>query len=174
MRYKKFLLIPLTFFLFVFLYVNFINSLSEISETVRQSGTASKSALGEVIGVGQAVSVQVTRATKPYLFGLVNLPAYAQGIGNLTTLHTLFFWFLYALTAILTIIFIIIERRGVEMKNPWSEKSKPGTWMKLGKALGIGALFALVAFLISGDNSSLALGLLVAYLEFRLSGALFK
>ena len=47
--------------------------------------------------------------------------------------------------------------------------NKSGIWMRLAKAVGIGAIFAFVAFLISGDNSSLALGLLVAYLEFRLS-----
>ena len=82
-------------------------------------------------------------------------------------MHTLFFWSLSALTAILTVSFIIIERRGTEMKSPF-EKPKSGIWMRLGKAVGIGALFAFVAFLISGDASSLPLGLLVAYLEFRL------
>lgn len=46
---------------------------------------------------------------------------------------------------------------------------KSSTWKRLGKAIGIGALFAFVAFLISGDNSSLPLGLLVAYIEFRFS-----
>ena len=126
-----------------------------------------KSATGEVLGVGHAVTVKVTRATKSYLFGLVDLPASAQGIGSLTILHTMFFWSLYGLTAILTGIFIIIERRGIEMKSPWSEKSSSGAWMRIGKAVGLGALFALVAFLISGDASSLPLGLLVAYLEYR-------
>ncbi len=171
MRHKKFLLIPIIFFLLVFIYVNFINTLSYNSEVVREGTSAEKSASGEVIGVGQAVSVKVTRATKPYLFGLVNLPAYAQGIGDLTILHTLFFWSLYGLTAILTAIFVIIERRNVNMVkiNPKLTLSKPNMWMRLGKAVGIGALFALVSFLISGDTSSLPLGLLVAYLEFRLS-----
>ncbi len=169
MKYKKFLLIPAIFFLLVFLYVNFINSLASTIETVRQSSSAEKVTRGEVIGVGQAVSVQVTRATKSYLFGLVDLPAYAQGIGTLTGLHTAFFWSLYALAGILTIVFIIIERSGVQMKSPWSGKIKSGVWGKLAKAIGVGALFALIAFLISGDASSLPLGLLVAYLEFRFS-----
>lgn len=166
MKYAKFLLIPVIFVILVFLYVNFINSLSSFTESVGEESTE-KSASGEVLGVGHAVTVKVTRATKSYLFGLVNLPAYAQGIGNLTTFHTMFFWSLYTLTAILTGIFIIIERRGIEMKSPWSEKSSSGAWIRIGRAVGLGALFALVAFLISGDTSSLPLGLLVAYLEYR-------
>jgi len=170
--YKKFLLIPILFLLLVFLYVNFVNALTNSAETVRQSSGVEKSARGEVIGIGHAVSVQVKRATNPYLFGLVDLPAYAQGIGNLTVLHTAFFWSLYLLTAILTAIFIIIERRYPTMvKAEWG-KSGAGNksmWTKLGKSIGIGALFALAAFLISGDASSLPLGLLVAYLEFRMT-----
>ena len=51
------------------------------------------------------------------------------------------------------------------VKGFGTEKSFP--WMRLGKAIGIGALFALISFLISGDASSLPFGLLVAYLEFR-------
>lgn len=171
MRYKKFLLIPLVFFLLVLVYVSFINSFSSNSETIRQTSTGEKSVAGEVIGVGQAVSVQITRATKSYLFGLVDLPAYAQGIGDLTTLHTAFFWSLYISTIILTTIFVIIERRNVKMaKVPVARSvfNKPSVWMRLAKAIGIGALFAIVAFLVSGDASSLPLGLLVAYLEFRL------
>lgn len=169
MRHKKFLLIPAIFILLVFLYANFINSLSENAEVVKESSTVSKSSSGEAIGVGQAVSVKVTRAAKPYLFGLVNLPAYAQGIGALTTLHTMFFWSLYTFAILLSAVFLIIERRDVNMvkaQNLW-KAGDGNTWLRLGKAVGIGALFALAAFLISGDNSSLALGLLVAYLEFR-------
>jgi hypothetical protein len=169
MRYKKFLLIPAIFILLVLLYANFINSLSESAEFVRGSSTFSKSGTGEAIGVGQAVSIKVTRATKPYLFGIVNLPAYAQGMGSLTGLHAIFFWSLYTFTILLTAGFVIIERRNVNMvkaQNTW-KVSDGNIWLRLGKAVGIGALFALVAFLISGDNSSLAFGLLVAYLEFR-------
>lgn len=171
MRYKKFLLIPVIFLFLVFLYVNFINSLSHTSETVRQDSGTKKTGGGEVIGVGQAITVQVKRATKPYLFGLVNLPNYIQGIGNVTALHTIFFWSLYSLAAILTTVFIIIERRRPKMaKAEWGKSvGSKSMWLKLGKAVGIGALFAIVSFLISGDTSSLPLGLLVAYLEFRLS-----
>ncbi len=169
MSYKKFFLIPVIFVLLVFLYVNFINLLSENSELVRKSSSISKSASGEIIGVGQAVSVKVTRATEPYLFGLVNLPTYVQGIGTLTMLHTLFFWSLYAFTIILTTTFIIIQRRNVTMASVKPPFNKPSIWLKLAKSIGIGALFAIIAFLISNDPSSLPLGLLVAYLEFRLS-----
>ena len=169
MRYKKFLLIPVVFIIFVFVYASFINSLGNYKETVRESSNAQKIGEAEVIGVGQAVSVQVIRATKPYLFGLVNLPTYAQGYGNLATLHAVFFWSLYAITIILTTVFIIIERRNVKM--PATSKHVPARqnlWMRLAKSIGIGAVFALVAFIISDNSASLALGLLVAYLEFRL------
>lgn len=169
MGYKKFFLIPLILFLLILVYVTFINSLTENVITVREESSTGKVSGGEAIGVGQAISIQIKRATKPYLFGMVKLPAYAQGIGNLVILHTVFFWSLVPLTVLLTSGFLIIERRGSQMKSAWSEKSKLGTWIRIGKAIGIGALFALVAFLISGDNSSLALGLLVAYLEFRFS-----
>jgi len=168
MKYKKFLLIPVIFFVLVFLYTSFINSLSKSSELVREI-SSSESTTGQVIGVSQAVLIKVTRATKPYLFGLINLPTYTQGIGDLTMLHTLFFWSLYVLTAILTAIFIIIERRSKQMVNVKPAFNKPRMWMRLGKAVGIGAVFAIVAFLISGDTSSLPLGLLVAYLEFKIS-----
>ncbi len=172
MRFKKFLLIPVIFILLVLVYANVINSFSEDRITVRESGSGSKSAGGEKIGVGQAVSVTVTRATKSYLFGLVNLPAYAQGVGNLTILHKIFFWSLYALTIILTTVFVIIERRNVKMAKISTIRqtfNKPSIWLRLAKAIGIGAVFAIVAFLLSGDTASLPLGMLVAYLEFRAS-----
>lgn len=41
-------------------------------------------------------------------------------------------------------------------------------WKDIGKKIGIGAGFAFVAYILSGDASSLAIGLLVIYLEFRL------
>ncbi len=169
MRYKKFFLIPVIFVVLVLLYTSFINGASIDNEVVRESSQISKSGGGEVVGVGQAISVKVTRATNSYMLGLVTLPAYVPGIGNIATLNTIFFWSLYTFTAILTSIFVIMERRNVHMavKSPFT--NKPNMWMKVGKALGIGALFALVGFLISGDASSLPLGLLVAYLEFRMA-----
>ena len=180
MRYKKFLLIPILFFLLILGYVSFINSLSNGTTTIREVSNVEKSSGGEVIGVGEAVSVHITRATSSYLFGFVNLPVSIQGLGNLSTLHTIFFWSLYTSIIVLTIIFIIIERRNVNMvknimvkntmkSSPKTTFARSGIWMKLAKAIGIGALFTLVAYMISGDTASLPLGLLVAYLEFRLS-----
>ncbi len=171
MRYLKLLLIPVVFVLLVLAYSNIIHSLTEEKITIGEGGSSEKSRTAEVLGVGQAVTVQITRATKPYLFGIVDLPTYVSGIGNLKLVHTVFFWSLYILASILTIILIIIERRNVYMvsKNPFSKESN--IWMRIAKSLGIGALFALVAFLISGDASSLPIGLLVAYIEFRMAPA---
>jgi hypothetical protein len=39
-------------------------------------------------------------------------------------------------------------------------------WIKIGKAIGLGVLFGLIAYLISGDGStSTLLGMLIIYLE---------
>lgn len=147
-----------------------MNSLASFTTTITQPSVVQKANGGEVIGVGQAVTITITRATKPYLFGLVNLPTYVDGIGSVRALHTIFFWFIGILTLALTSMFVIIERRSNKMVKVQSVKSlaKPNIWLKLGKSIGIGALFALIAFIISNDPSSLALGLLVAYIEFRL------
>lgn len=40
-------------------------------------------------------------------------------------------------------------------------------WKDISKKIGIGAGFGFLAYLLSGDGSSLAIGLLVIYLEFR-------
>ena len=176
-RYGKFLIIPVVFIVAVMLYVSVINSLAESSFTVRQSSNAEKIAGAEVIGVGQAVSVQVTRATHPYLFGLVNLPTYAQGIGDLTGMHTIFFWLMYIILAASTAGFIILEKKGMNMAVSFKPSSKSSygndqsIWLRLGKALGLGAGFALVGYFISGDTSSVPLGLFVAYLEFKMSSS---
>ncbi|MBI2084469.1 MAG: hypothetical protein HYT70_02555 [Candidatus Aenigmarchaeota archaeon] len=169
MRYQKLIAVPVIFILLVLIYANVINSLEDTLTAVRETPNNSKSGFGEVIGVGQAVTVKVTRATSPYLFGLVNLPNYAQGFGDLKAMNTIFFWSLYAFTIVLTAVIIIIERRQTKMKiaAPKVQFSKPNIWIRLAKSLGIGALFALVAFLLSNDPSSIPLGLLVAYIEFR-------
>ncbi len=173
MRYKKFFLIPVILIALTIIYSSVVNSLEDIVVTVRQDSEASKQNKigGEVIGVGDAVSVKVTRATKPYLLGLVNLPAYANGVGNLTVMHTIFFWFLGILGVLLTGSFIIIERSGVNMVKFQSPKpgfSSQSIWLRLLRSAGIGVLFALIAFILSNDPSSIVLGLLVGYLEFRL------
>lgn len=171
MRFKKFLLIPLAFLLLVFLYSAVINSLSTNATLVKGDYSVSKTERGEVIGVGQAVSVQVSRAKHPYMFGLVSLPAYIDGIGNISTLNTVFFGFSGAIAILLTTVFVIIERRSTNMSKFQGGRAfldKSSIWKRIGKAAGVGAVFAFVSYIISGDASSMALGLLVAYLEFRL------
>lgn len=170
MRLKKFILIPIIILLLIFAYAKFMNTLGNNVSSVSQAPPSGKSESGEIIGVGQAISVQITRATKPYLFGLVKLPNYADGIGNLETLHTVFFSLMGVLTVILIIIFIIIDRRSAKMDRMTIKQTptKRNIWLRIGKALGIGILFALIAFILSGDPSSLVIGLLIAYLEFRL------
>jgi len=52
--------------------------------------------------------------------------------------------------------------------NPYLRRD--GLWKKIAWSLGLGVVLGFVAFVLSGEGgSSLALGLLVAYLEFRLS-----
>lgn len=177
--YTKFLLIPVVLVLIVIGYSSFMNSLAYKAETtVRGDSNAEKSASGEVIGVGQAISVKITRAKLSYFFGLVQLPSYIEGAGNISALHTVFFILLAVGVIILSTVFVIIERGNMQILNilgsrqsskaTWQGSSKPNVWIKLAKSIGIGILFALGAFILSNDTSSLALGVLVAYLEFRL------
>ena len=52
--------------------------------------------------------------------------------------------------------------------NPFLKREH--LWKKVAWSLGLGIIFGFIAFALSGEGgSSLALGLLVAYLEFRLS-----
>lgn len=42
-------------------------------------------------------------------------------------------------------------------------------WIKIGKAIGLGIVFGLVTYLISGDgNTSTLLGMLIIYLEYKI------
>jgi len=51
--------------------------------------------------------------------------------------------------------------------NPFLKRNEP--WKKIAWAVALGIVFGFISFLLSGEGgSSLALGLLVAYLEFRL------
>jgi len=170
MGFTRFLLIPVILFLLISAYLRFVDMLAtgivSIQLPIKQGSSG-----GEVIGIGTAVTVQVIR---PYFFGLIELPLYAPGIGNIARIHETFFWSLGILTIVLIVLFAIIERREKRMVRTPSLKrivgyDKPKTGLRLVKAIGIGALFGFVAFLISGDNSSLPLGLLVAYLEFKQS-----
>ncbi|MBI3413071.1 MAG: hypothetical protein HY051_03260 [Candidatus Aenigmarchaeota archaeon] len=165
MRLEKFLLIPVILVILTWGYLFFVDQLVAGRISAVDSGNPQKSGSGEVIGLGTAVSVQVTRQ---YLFGLLRLPVYAAGIGDISSMHALFFLLLVAVAVLLTVMVIIIERRSLTMVRTQFPGSG-SVWVRFGKALGIGALFAFVAFIISGDGSSLPLGLLVAYLEYRQS-----
>ena len=51
--------------------------------------------------------------------------------------------------------------------NPFLKRDE--LWKKAGWALALGLIFGFVALVLSGEGgSSLALGLLIAYLEFKL------
>lgn len=176
MRYWIFLLVPLVLILLIFGYMGFINSLANSSTSVTSSSTGEKTAGAEVIGVSQVVSVQIIRAKTPYLFGLVQLPTYVDGIGSISLMNAVFFWLLVPIAVLLTYGLVIIERGDGIMAAGWkSQKSfdRSNVWVKLGKSLGVGALFALVTYLIfappdGSPSLSLSLGLLVAYMEFRM------
>jgi hypothetical protein len=170
MKYKKFLILPILIVFYIFLINFIVVSNISISSTPAQKQPAA----GEVIGVNEGVFVTVTR---PYLFGLIRLPVYTSSLGNIAMYHEFFFCFI----AFLTVTFIITEvimyyRKNSEKSYKYHGKSnimeerimKKVDIQKLVKALGIGILFGFVAFIISGDASSAPLGLLVAYLEYRL------
>ncbi len=96
MKGKKFVLIPLL----IAIYLFFLSSIQSgiVSSSLNQ---VQKSAGAEVLGVGQTVTVTVTR---PYLFGLFRLPTYSGGVyvGNI---HNAFI----NLILLLTISFTLIE-----------------------------------------------------------------
>jgi hypothetical protein len=102
MKYKKFLLIPILFVAYIF----FINLLTEATTIVPAEVKEGQQPSGSVqqIGVAATASVSVTR---PYFFGLIELPVYTNALGDISYLHNIFFLFLLALT----VIFIIIEWR---------------------------------------------------------------
>ncbi|MFH1105666.1 MAG: hypothetical protein V1731_00430 [Candidatus Aenigmatarchaeota archaeon] len=167
MKRWKILLIPIVLIALTLAYFYFVEQLVAGRISVINSANPQKTSGGEVIGIGTALSVQVTRE---YLFGLVRLPVYAPGLGDISLMHTLFFWFILVLAVLMPAILLIKERRDEYMAKPQFPRissGKPGAWMRLGKAIGIGALFAFVAYMFSGDGSSLPLGLLVAYMEYR-------
>ena len=98
MKFKKFIIIPILIFIYIFFIVDLLVG-------YRPSVYSKNPPLlpgGQTIGVGTAVSVFVTR---PYLFGLFRLPVYTDGIGYIGDIHEAFFYFI----GILTVIFIVIE-----------------------------------------------------------------
>jgi hypothetical protein len=180
MKYKKFLLIPALLFFYLFFIVDLMVSFSPIETT----GTETAPSGGGIqpIGVGEAVSAVVTR---PYFFGLIMLPVYTSGLGNIGIYHEAFFWFLGLLTA----MFVFIEwRNSVAGESGYGrfgyKQSYNSEGMKMAKtglggfnamamlkAIGIGIAFGVVAWFVSvilGDTgATTALMLLVMYLEYK-------
>jgi hypothetical protein len=154
---KKFLIIPLL----IIAYVYFITVVSTI--TFQSAPTGTSGGGGEAISIGESLTVSVTR---PYFFGLVRLPTYSSALGYIGIYHDLFFYFIIALTA----IFIIQEvkykkkRRGAKM----AKKENAMNPMKFVMPVVWGIVFALVAYILSGDPASIPIGLLVMYLEYKL------
>ena len=99
MKYKKFLIIPVLIFIYIIFVVDFLVNYSPM---VYSQPSTQPFLGGQIIGVGTAVSVSVIR---PYLFGLIRLPVYSEGIGYIGNYHEAFFYFI----GILTVIFIVIE-----------------------------------------------------------------
>jgi hypothetical protein len=99
MKYKKFLLIPILIAAYLY-FINLLLSVSFAPSTTTTEGQPSGSV--QQIGIGATASVVVTR---PYLFGLIELPVYTDTLGDISFLHNAFFAFII----ILTIAFVAIE-----------------------------------------------------------------
>ena len=170
MRYKKFLLIPVLIFIYIFFIVDL---LVNYNPTIFSTTTAPSDG-GQPIGIGESISVVVTR---PYFFGLIRLPVYTNYIGYIGNYHQAFFYFI----GILTVVFIILEffveiswGKGIGREGElteWRDKKMKESWrMKaLAKALGVGIAFGFIVYILSGDGGvSVGLGLLLMYLEYKL------
>ncbi|HLC39877.1 MAG TPA: hypothetical protein VJJ76_03275 [archaeon] len=74
--------------LFLF-YLSFLDVIVASIPAVFEQGFGGSGGGGvEVIGMGYAVSVSVTR---PYLFDLIRLPVYGGPLGDISGIHTTFF-----------------------------------------------------------------------------------
>jgi hypothetical protein len=112
----KKLLIPV---ILIFVYIFLINSLSQVSVQPASASEVSKSGSGEVVNIGQSVGVSVMR---PYFFGLVYLPVYIEGLGDIGIIHDAFFTLIF----ILAIVLIIIEVKNRKEIKAGKTKRKVG------------------------------------------------
>ena len=112
---KKILIIPIL----IFIYIFFINSLSQTSFMPVSAPEGAKSGGGEVINIGQSVGVSVMR---PYFFGLIYLPVFIEGIGDIGVLNDAFFTVVF----ILAIALIIIEVKNRKEIKARKTKRKRG------------------------------------------------
>lgn len=180
MRFKKFLLIPALVFIYVFFIVDMLVNYSPTS--VAETTTTTPSGGGQPIGVSESVSVYVTR---PYFFGLIRLPVYTNYIGYIGGYHEMFFYSMGALTVIFIVLEFFVDivwgrdvgKSRIERVETRMETTKwRGTKMRgglrikdLAKAIGIGAVFGFVLYLLTTDGGvSVGLGLLMMYLEYKL------
>jgi len=92
---KKFLIIPIL----IFVYIFFIDVLSQSSFEILSTSKTSSGAEA-AIGIGQSIEVSVIR---PYFFGLIYLPVYIGGL-DIGFYNDLFFTAIFILTAVLIII----------------------------------------------------------------------
>lgn len=99
-KFAKYLLIPILFFL----YLNFIDVIIAIAPAFSEQSQGGGAGGIEVIGVGFAATVFVTR---PYFFGMIRLPVYAGDIGDISGMHTTFF----AILGVMTVAFIVWDLR---------------------------------------------------------------
>jgi hypothetical protein len=106
-KFAKYLIIPILFWLYVnFLFgslTDFVVSVSEMSQGGSAGGI-------EQIGVGFATTVSVTR---PYLFGLIRLPIYMDGL-DISGVHEFFFaifWLLLLVFIVWDTIMLILGKR---------------------------------------------------------------
>jgi hypothetical protein len=151
---KKFLAIPIL----IAAYVYFVMFLSTIS--IQSTPAGGSGAAGEVIGIGETLTVSVTRS---YFFGLVRLPTYSPLLGYIGFYHDLFFYFII----ILTVIFIIQETK-YKKKGRGAKMAKKESPIRFVMPVVWGLVFMLLAYILSGDASSIVIGLLVMYLEYKL------
>jgi len=174
MKYKKFLLLPLLVFIYVFFIVDLLVNFNPgalyttlyTTTTVPQGG-------GQPVGVGESVSVVVER---PYFFGLIRLPVYTNYIGYIGDYHQAFFYFIVALTIIFIILEFLERRKSAKFAKKYEQPERRNTNMKggdliktLAKAIGLGAVFGFVTYILSADGGvSVGIALLLMYLEFKL------
>lgn len=104
MKFKKFILIPILLFIYVFFIVDLLINFNPIVFTVGAVPTGG----GQPVGIGDSVTVV---ATRPYFFKLIRLPIYTNYVGYIGGYHQAFFYFL----GILTVVFVGIELK----KNVW-------------------------------------------------------
>lgn len=91
LKYAKYAIIPVLLFLYV---SNFDSLIGPAIGSVSDQGSGAGNGGIQVIGVGFAATVSVTR---PYLFGLVRLPVYAGDLGDISGIHDTFFTMLWVI-----------------------------------------------------------------------------